>query len=92
MNKPKTYYFLSFVNPVTRINAGVVIIDAPTIDEALRIAWKQGLNPGGDVSFAKVDDKEMEENDLEFNRLYTKEEMMDRGYQTIKQQNKIHDN
>jgi len=92
MNKPKTYYFLSFVNPETRENAGVCIIDAPSIDIALRSAWKQGINPGGDVSFAKIDDKEMEDNDLELNRLYTKEQMFDRGYLTIKQQNKIHDN
>jgi len=93
MNKPKTYYFLSFVNPETRENVGVVIIDAPSIDEALKSAWSQGINPGGEVSFAKIEHSELEENDLELNRHYTKEQMNDRGYLTIKQhQNRLHEN
>lgn len=93
MNRPIMYYFLSFVNQEINENMGVCIVDAPNLDEAIRKAWKLGINPGGQVSFAKIEKSEMEDNDLELDRLYSKQDMMDRGYMTIKQQhNRLHEN
>ena len=43
--------------------------------DATKKAWNLGINPGGEVLFQRV-----EEPELELNRLYTRDEMLQMGY------------
>lgn len=72
------YYFLSFRDPEQNLNLGCCQIKACTADEAITAAHALGIDPGGEVLAFKLKEKELE---MDFNRLYTKEEMITMGYQ-----------
>jgi hypothetical protein len=69
------YYFMSFRDPHSNTNLGVCQVKAENKEEALRISWEQEINPGGEVLFVPCDEPE-----LELNKLYSKQEMIDLGY------------
>jgi len=92
MDKLNMYYFLSFADPDTRQSIGVIVMDTPTVDDALREAWRLGINPGGPVAFCKIPVKEVTENNLELNRFYSREEMIAKGYKTSTEVQRLHEN
>ena len=76
-----SYVFLSFVNEETGKNAGVCIVKATDLMGAIQIAWDKEINPGGQVMGFPLED--LEDEDLEINRLYTPEELNAFNYQKV---------
>ncbi len=75
------YQFLSFVSDKTKKNVGACIVEANDIKEAVQIAWDKEINPGGQVMAFPLAD--LDDEDLELNRLYTPEELNAFNYQKI---------
>lgn len=75
------YQFLSFVSAETKKNIGVCIVKADTFDEAIKAAWGKKINPGGEVMGFKLTD--IENEDLELDRLYSPEELNAFGYKKV---------
>lgn len=74
-------YWLSFRDIQKNKNLGVAVVHAKSMTQAQQRAIVMGINPGGEVFATQVTRQEMDENNLEFNRLYTREEMKQRGYE-----------
>lgn len=83
------YMWMSFVNPNTGKNLGVGIVQAHTIQRATRIAWEQGWNPGGEVMGIPMDKESAKDTGLEFNRLYSADEVKAMGHKSFKRKNPI---
>jgi hypothetical protein len=49
----RSYWWLSFVDRIgseVAVNLGVSIVVAESLQDAVRAAWKAGINPGGEVA------------------------------------------
>ena len=77
--KKKNWFFLSFRDVERDLNLGVCIVEATVKTFAIDEAWKQKCNPGGEVFVYPVESPESE--GLKPNRLYTRQEMLDRKYE-----------
>lgn len=78
-----TFYWLSFCDsslPEGEQFLGGCIIAAESGEEAMRKAWKQHCNPGGEVAIVEIT-PEYEHNVANFktNHLYTSAELKDMG-------------
>ena len=74
------YIWLSFASEETGKNLGICVVEALTLDEALKKAWSLKLNPGGTVAGYSMDDEQFQKQKVELNRLYTRQEMTDLGH------------
>lgn len=75
------WFFLSFRNPDTNINLGccnISIDKKETSIDAVVKAHQLGINPGGEVLIFPVESPELEPN-----RLYTRQEMVDQDYKKL---------
>ncbi|MFA6460803.1 MAG: hypothetical protein WCV90_00920 [Candidatus Woesearchaeota archaeon] len=71
-----TWYFLSFRDPVANKNLGccnVAVIGG--LEKALRKTHDLGINPGGEVMAYPMDEAELDPD-----RLYSRQEMIQLGY------------
>lgn len=72
------YYFMSFRDVRTNTNLGVCQVEAASEKFAMTKSIALGINPGGEVAIYELEEKEPE---LELDRLYTKQEMLDLGFE-----------
>ena len=78
------YFWLSFRDPDINLNLGCTIInDADDLDTAIQKAWDLGINPGGEVLGTLMTEEMFKEEGLEADRLYTRSEMIELGYEKI---------
>ena len=82
--KPLNYVFMSFRDPAINKNLGVCIVIAKNLRNATEISWAKGINPGGEIAGYNLTDAQFKIENLELNRLYTREEMLSKGYKTMK--------
>ena len=85
MEKLINYVFMSFRNPTINKNLGVCIVKANTLIEATQISHEKGINPGGEIMSFNLSESQFEEEKLELDRLYTKEELENKGYKKVSQ-------
>jgi hypothetical protein len=71
------FYFISFRDPDKNLNLGVCMVEAEHVTQAIPTTHEKGINPGGE---ALIFELEKPEEDLELNKLYTRQEMLDMGY------------
>ncbi len=70
------WYFLSFRDPKKNRNLGCCnVCVSGNLEQALERTRELGINPGGEVAAYEV-----EEPELEPNKLYSRKEMLDLGY------------
>lgn len=66
-------WWLSFSKDGT--NQGAAVVEAESLEDAIRVSWREGCNPGGSVSAYGLTDAAREKIpevfELERNRLYT---------------------
>lgn len=77
------YFFMSFRDTERNKNLGVCIVSAPDFDAAIKKALGLRINPGGEIMAVKMSETMFLEEGLESDRLYTKAELMELGYETI---------
>ena len=71
-------HWLSFADAQgTGKNLGVCVVEADSFIGAVEKAHRLKINPGGEVQGATVDEME---GDMELDRLYSRDEMIDMGY------------
>ena len=79
------FFWLSFCDterPVGQQFLGATVVTASDVEEAVRAAWRLGINPGGEVAaLGLVDDGSINADHLSFmlNSLRSKEEMETHG-------------
>lgn len=74
-------YWLTFRDIERNLNLGVAIVHAQSQNRAIVEAQKLGLHPGGEPFVTPVTKSELDEVGLEFNRLYSRDEMRKKGYE-----------
>ena len=78
------YGWLSFRDPEKNLNLGCCIVsDVQNFTEAIQKAHKLGINPGGEVMGTPMTEEMFKEEGLEADRLYTRSEMIELGYEKI---------
>jgi hypothetical protein len=75
-----SYWFLSFREAEKNLNLGVCVVQAEDEESALDESWLKKVNPGGEVLFAEMTEEEFKSEELELDRLYSRQEMKDLGY------------
>lgn len=75
------YLYMSFRDPEEDINLGVCIVEASNVMEGVKRSHSLKMNPGGEVMMFEMDETEYREEGLEINRLYSRSEMLDLGYE-----------
>lgn len=73
------FYFISFRDPQRNLNLGVCQVETSSKELAINKSIALGINPGGEAKIYELDEKEPE---LELDRLYSKQEMLDLGFKT----------
>lgn len=79
------YVFMSFRDTTVNKNLGVCIVRAVNLVEATEISHKKGINPGGEIMSFDLNQAQFEEENLKLDRLYTRKEMMNKGYEKVQQ-------
>lgn len=75
------YFWLSFRDPDINLNLGCTIIkDVNDLGTAIKKAWDLNINPGGEVLGTLMTEEMVKEEGLEVNKLYTRSEMIEKGY------------
>jgi hypothetical protein len=75
------YIWLSFRNVDLNLNLGCAIIsNVNNVVEAVDKAWELGINPGGEVMSIPMSEKDFKQEGLESDRLYTRKELIEKGY------------
>jgi len=75
-----SYWFLSFRDNVENHNLGVCVVEANSMENALGESWLNKCNPGGEVLFTEMTGDQFKAEGLELNRLYSRQEMTELGY------------
>jgi hypothetical protein len=79
----QNWYFISFRDPVKNRNLGccnILVDDRKGSKSVLEMATELGVNPGGEAAIFQIDEPE-----LDANRLYSREEMIALNYKKINQ-------
>ena len=82
MKNEKPYMWLSFREPKENLNLGCVIVKGSNLNDAVQRAWELNLNPGGEIAGFLLTEEQVKEENLEVERLYTKDELVELGYTT----------
>jgi len=78
------YSFVSFIDPNTRVSLGCCILECIPYNAAY-MAKFQGISPGGEVKAYELTEAEYRaQKGMRLNRLYTKAEMFDMGFERNK--------
>jgi len=77
------YYYLSFRDPDIDRNLGVCIVKADTLLGAINTAHNLKINPGGEVLSYRLTENEFIAQNMILNRLYSREEMIERGHKKV---------
>lgn len=86
------YMFMSFRDPIKNINLGVCIIKSPPdVKVAIEKAWELDINPGGEVASCPLTEEGFIEQDLELNRLYSKQEIINKGFKKVNDKTRTFD-
>jgi hypothetical protein len=78
------YVYLSFCDEVKHKSLGVCIVEVDDQMQAIQEAWDQGVNPGGEVLAFTLTAGQFKAQELEVNRLYSREELVEMGFETLK--------
>lgn len=75
-----THFYLSFVKDEQFV--GATIVEADDVEEAVTLAWRRGVNPGGEVMILKIPPKCLSDPgmDLCIGRLATRAELLGSGH------------
>ncbi len=76
-------WWMSFRDQIKNKNLGVCVVEAD--DEALAVGecWLKEINPGGEVLMLKMTPEEFAGEGLEINRLYSRTEMDEMGFEFV---------
>jgi hypothetical protein len=70
---------LFYDGPITLDNLlGAIFVEADDIDEAVELAWRLGINPGGTACMCELDPEKVPEG-LETNTFLAVDELLERG-------------
>ena len=79
------YMWLSFASEETGKNLGVCIVEASNFTEGIQKAHQKGINPGGQVAGSKMSEEQFQGEELELDRLYSREEMIEMEFHTLEE-------
>ena len=77
------YMWLSFASEDTGKNLGVCIVEAENFTEGIQKAHQKDINPGGQVAGFKMNEEQFQGEELELDRLYSREEMKAMEFRTL---------
>jgi hypothetical protein len=77
------YFFLSFRDVEKNRNLGACVVFAPNSNTSLNLAWHHKINPGGEVLIFELTEKIFQEQGMELNRLYSREELRSMDFKFI---------
>lgn len=75
----ESWWWLSFIDEISRANIGVCIIRGKNISSAVVAAHSLGINPGGEVLGVKIPDDALDLQ-LGTNRFISASELFEKGY------------
>jgi len=74
---------MSFRDVSKNLNLGVCVVEADDEPGAIGEAWLKDANPGGEVLMFKMTEEEFSGEGLERNRLYSRDEMNELGFEWV---------